>query len=172
MHRAGLKSAADLENMAHGAKVEIAGLVLVRQRPGSAKGVIFMTLEDETGTTNAIVWPKVFETYRPVVMGARLVALRGRLQKAHGVIHVVADHLVDASARLGLLLEDLKTFDTLAHADEVRRPAIDPRQAKREKQARTMPTKPAPALPVAAPPPGHPRRSAMADLMPKGRNFH
>ena len=60
--------------------------------------VIFMTLEDETGTTNAIVWPKTFERYRPVVMGARLVALRGRLQKAHGVIHVVADHLVEEDA--------------------------------------------------------------------------
>ncbi|MGL3607675.1 error-prone DNA polymerase [Rhizobium sp. G187] len=172
MHRAGLKSAADLENMAHGAKVQIAGLVLVRQRPGSAKGVIFMTLEDETGTSNAIVWPKVFERYRPVVMGARLVVLRGRLQKAHGVIHVVADHLVDASPRLGLLLKDLKAFDTLAHADEVRRPGVDQRQAKREKQTRPMPPKPPSTLPVAAPPPGHPRRSAMAQLMPKGRNFH
>jgi len=97
-------------------------------------------------------------------MGARLVALRGRLQKAHGVIHVVADHLVDASSRLGLLLGDLKTLDTLAHADEVRRPGVDQRQAKQEKLSR-------PSLP-AAPPPGHPRRSAMADLMPKGRNFH
>lgn len=164
MQRAGLKSAADLENLPHGAKVEISGLVLVRQRPGSAKGVIFMTLEDETGTANVIVWPKVFERYRPIVMGARLVALRGRLQKAHGVIHVVADHLVDASSRLGLLLEDLKSFDTLAHADEVRRPGVDQRQGKREKIPR-------PPLP-AAPPPGHPRRSAMADLMPKGRNFH
>lgn len=164
MQRAGLKSATDLENLSHGAKVEIAGLVLVRQRPGSAKGVIFMTLEDETGTANVIVWPKVFERYRPIVMGARLVALRGRLQKAHGVIHVVTDHLVDASARLGLLLEDLKTFDTLAHADEVRRPGVDQRQAKREKVPR-------PPI-AAAPPPGHPRRSAMADLMPKGRNFH
>ncbi|AOG08341.1 DNA polymerase III, alpha subunit [Agrobacterium sp. RAC06] len=164
MQRAGLKSATDLEGLPHGAKVEIAGLVLVRQRPGSAKGVIFMTLEDETGTANVIVWPKVFERYRPIVMGARLVALRGRLQKAHGVIHVVADHLVDASSRLGLLLEELKTFDTLAHADEVRRPGVDQRQAKREKVPRLPPP--------AAPPPGHPRRSAMADLMPKGRNFH
>ena len=163
MHRAGLSSAADLESISHGAKVEIAGLVLVRQRPGSAKGVIFMTIEDETGTANVIVWPKVFERYRPIVMGARLVALRGRLQKAHGVIHVVADHLVDASSRLGLLLGDLKTLDTLAHADEVRRPGVDPRQAKQEKRPSPLP---------AAPPPGHPRRSAMADLMPKGRNFH
>lgn len=164
MRQRGLRSAADLETLAHGAKVEIAGLVLVRQRPGSAKGVIFMTIEDETGTTNVIVWPKVFERYRSVVMGARLVALRGRLQKAHGVIHVVADHLVDASSRLGLLLEDLKAFDTLAHADEVRRPGLDQRQAVREKVTPT----PQPATP----PPGHPRRSAMAELMPKGRNFH
>jgi len=164
MRQRGLRSAADLEALAHGAKVEIAGLVLVRQRPGSAKGVIFMTIEDETGTTNVIVWPKVFERYRSVVMGARLVALRGRLQKAHGVIHVVADHLVDASSRLGLLLDDLKAFDTLAHADEVRRPGLDQRQAVREK------VKPTPQ--PAPPPPGHPRRSAMAELMPKGRNFH
>jgi error-prone DNA polymerase len=164
MSRSGLHSSADLENLPHGAKVEIAGLVLVRQRPGSAKGVIFMTLEDETGTTNAIVWPKVFERYRPVVMGARLVFLRGRLQKAHGVIHVVADHLVDASPRLGILQQNLKAFETLAHADEVRRPGVDQRQTKRESEERR--------LVQAAPPPGHPRRSAMVDLMPKGRNFH
>ncbi len=163
MRNAGLKSASDLEELPHGAKVTVAGLVLVRQRPGSAKGVIFMTLEDETGTTNVIVWPKIFERYRPVVMGARLVALRGRLQKAHGVIHVVADHLVDATQRLGLLQKDLAGFDTLAHADEVRRPGVDQRQVKREN--------PHPVA-VSAPPPGHPRRSAMADLMPKGRNFH
>jgi DNA-directed DNA polymerase III PolC len=163
MRKAGLKSASDLEELPHGAKVTVAGLVLVRQRPGSAKGVIFMTLEDETGTTNVIVWPKVFERYRPVVMGARLVALRGRLQKAHGVIHVVADHLVDATQRLGLLQKDLAGFDTLAHADEVRRPGVDQRQVKREKQHPLAP---------AAPPPAHPRRSAMADLLPRGRNFH
>ncbi|MDH4439902.1 MAG: error-prone DNA polymerase, partial [Rhizobium sp.] len=163
MQKAGLKSALDLEGLPYGAKVTVAGLVLVRQRPGSAKGVIFMTLEDETGTINAIVWPKTFERYRPVVMGARLVALRGRLQKAHGVIHVVADQLFDATQRLGLLQKELASFDTLAHADEVRRPGVDQRQVKREKQQHVLP---------ASPPPGHPRRSAMADLMPKGRNFH
>ncbi len=163
MRKAGLKSASELEILAHGAQVTVAGLVLVRQRPGSAKGVIFMTLEDETGTTNVIVWPKIFERYRPVVMGARLVCLRGRLQKAHGVIHVVADHLVDATQRLGLLQKDLASFNTLAHADEVRRPGVDHRHVLQEKQ---------PPRVGAAPPPGHPRRSAMADLLPKGRNFH
>ncbi|QLF68762.1 error-prone DNA polymerase [Peteryoungia desertarenae] len=165
MRRAGLKSSADLEDLSHGQTVQLAGLVLVRQRPGSAKGVIFMTIEDETGTANIIVWPKTFERYRPVVMGARLVAIRGRLQKAHGVIHVVAEHIVDATARLGLLTRDLKHFDVLAHADEVRRPGVDQRQGKAPM------VKPPPGL--AAPvPAGHPRRTAMAALLPKGRNFH
>lgn len=177
MRRAGLRTSTDLETLPNGAKVTLAGLVLVRQRPGSAKGVIFMTLEDETGTANAIVWPKVFERYRPVVMGARLVVIRGRLQKANGVIHVVADHLVDASARLSLLLGDIKGLDSLAHADEVRRPGVDQRRPREKPDAplppQTVPKPaPAPTALIKGPPPGHPRRSAMADLMPKGRNFH
>ena len=73
----------------------IAGVVLIRQRPGTAKGVIFMTLEDETGIANAIVWPKVFETFRPVVLGARLVGIAGKLQNERSVIHVVASHIED-----------------------------------------------------------------------------
>src|SRR3546814_7690585 len=71
---------ADLPGMRDGGSVTIAGLVLVRQRPGSAKGVIFMTLEDETGVANAIVWKKVFDKYRSVVMTARLAKIHGRLQ--------------------------------------------------------------------------------------------
>ncbi len=65
--------------------------MLVRQRPGSAKGVVFMTLEDESGVANVIVWPKVFEKLRPIVIGARFVAVSGRLQNEAGVIHVVAE---------------------------------------------------------------------------------
>ena len=128
MTRAGLCRAVDLETLRNGDTIQIAGLVLVRQRPGSAKGVIFMTIEDETGVANIIVWPKVFERYRAIVMGARFVCLRGKLQKADGVIHVVADHLIDATVRLGILQRDLKDFTTLAHADEVRRPGVDHRQ--------------------------------------------
>ena len=85
--------------------LEIAGLVVVRQRPGSAKGVVFMTLEDETGIANVIVWPKVFEQYRPVVMSARLVRVYGKLQKADGVIHLVADRLEDATPMLAAITE-------------------------------------------------------------------
>ncbi|MBP1851970.1 error-prone DNA polymerase [Rhizobium halophytocola] len=93
----------DLEPLRGGRMLDVAGLVLVRQRPGSAKGVIFMTLEDETGVANVIVWPKVFEAYRAIVMGARLVRVRGRLQNQEGVIHVVATHLEDMTASLRIL---------------------------------------------------------------------
>ena len=83
--------------------VTVAGLVLVRQRPGTAKGVIFMTLEDETDIANIIVWPKAFEKNRRVVMTARFLAVRGRLQRAGLVIHVVAESFIDLSAELALL---------------------------------------------------------------------
>ena len=76
-------------------RVTVAGLVLVRQRPGTAKGVIFMTLEDETGVANIIVWPKVFERLRALVLGARFVAVTGKLQNESGVIHIIAEQMED-----------------------------------------------------------------------------
>jgi error-prone DNA polymerase len=78
----------------------VAGLVLVRQRPGTSKGVVFMTLEDDTDIANIIVWPKVFAKNRRTVMTARFLAVRGRLQRAGLVIHVVAESFVDLSAAL------------------------------------------------------------------------
>ena len=86
-------------------RVTVAGLVLVRQRPGTAKGVIFMTLEDETDIANIIVWPKAFAKNRRTVMTARFLAVRGRLQRAGLVIHVVAENFVDLSAELPWLRE-------------------------------------------------------------------
>jgi error-prone DNA polymerase len=80
--------------------VTVAGLVLVRQRPGTSKGVVFMTLEDETDIANVIVWPKVFERNRRTVMTSRFLAVRGRLQRAGLVIHVVAENFTDLSAQL------------------------------------------------------------------------
>jgi error-prone DNA polymerase len=85
--------------------VTVAGLVLVRQRPGTSKGVVFMTLEDETDIANIIVWPKVFAKNRRTVMTARFLAVRGRLQRAGLVIHVVAESFVDLSAELPWLRE-------------------------------------------------------------------
>ena len=89
-----------------GERVTVAGLVLVRQRPGTAKGVIFMTLEDEAGVANVIVWPKAFERLRAIVLGARFVAVTGKLQNEQGVIHVVAERMEDLTPMLGLLSEE------------------------------------------------------------------
>lgn len=86
-------------------RVAIAGLVLIRQRPGSAKGVIFITLEDETGIANLIVWPPILERFRRTVLGATLLYCRGRLQREEGVIHVVAEDLRDLTPRLNTLRE-------------------------------------------------------------------
>ncbi len=88
------------EDLRQDMRVTVAGLVLVRQRPGTAKGVIFMTLEDETDIANIIVWPKAFENNRRTVMTARFLAVRGRLQRAGLVIHVVAETFIDLSAEL------------------------------------------------------------------------
>jgi error-prone DNA polymerase len=91
------------EDLAQDATVTVAGLVLVRQRPGTSKGVVFMTLEDETDIANIIVWPKVFARNRRTVMTARFLAVRGRLQRAGLVIHVVAASFFDLSAALSSL---------------------------------------------------------------------
>jgi error-prone DNA polymerase len=88
------------------ANVTVAGLVLVRQQPGTAKGVVFMTIEDETDIANIIVWPKVFAKTRRTVMTARFLTVRGRLQRAGLVIHVVAASFIDLSTELPMLRND------------------------------------------------------------------
>ncbi|EEE43213.1 error-prone DNA polymerase [Roseibium alexandrii] len=115
----------NLPDVRQGRQVSVAGLVLVRQRPGSAKGVIFLTLEDEGGIANIIVWPKVFEKYRPLVMGARFLKVSGRVQNEAGVIHVVADHVEDVTALLSDLSDKSLDDAGLARADEVKRPVIE-----------------------------------------------
>ena len=80
--------------------LEAAGLMLVRQRPGSAKGVLFITLEDETGIANLVVWPQTFEKFRRIVMGASMLAVRGRIQREGEVVHLVAYQFTDLSAEL------------------------------------------------------------------------
>ena len=94
-----------------GRRVTLAGVVLVRQRPGKGN-VTFITLEDETGVANIVLWHDLFLKYRPVVMGARLMLVRGRVQQAEGVVHLVGEHLEDISADLGLLSQPgaLKSF--------------------------------------------------------------
>mgnify|MGYP006280756523 FL=1 len=97
--------AALLDAPPQGARVTVAGLVLVRQRPGTAKGVIFVTLEDETGTVNVVVWAKVYERFRRAVIAGRLLRVTGRIQREGPVLHVVAEKIEDISAMLDRLLE-------------------------------------------------------------------
>jgi error-prone DNA polymerase len=103
----GFVRAEDLKRRKQRSMINLAGVVLIRQRPGSAKGVVFITLEDETGVANLVVWPDVFERYRKVVMGARLIEVRGRVEADEGVIHVIAGHLADATGELRKLSEDV-----------------------------------------------------------------
>ena len=145
MTRQGFVRAADLSTVANNRRVQLAGLVLVRQRPGSAKGVCFITLEDETGVANLVVWPKVMAAFRKVIMTARLMQVSGRLQRdpASGVIHVVVESLEDRGDVL-LRLSDRSLLPPLSRADEVRKP-------------------------LAAPMPAHPRN---ARIIPGSRDFH
>ena len=91
-------------------RYRVAGLVLVRQRPGTAKGTTFMTLEDETGTTNLIVWPHVWERYRRVGRQARAVIATGLLQQQDGVIHLIVKRLEDMTAAIADLGQSSRDF--------------------------------------------------------------
>jgi DNA polymerase III alpha subunit len=119
-----------LRALTKGARAKVSGLVTCRQRPGSANGVIFMTIEDESAMANIIVWPKVFERLRPVVLGARYVAVSGPVQKESEVIHVVAEDIEDLTPLLGRLAEAGTDIDGLARCDEVRRPVEELREAR------------------------------------------
>jgi error-prone DNA polymerase len=112
----GFLRACDLKTRKHRSMVDAAGIVLIRQRPGSAKGVVFITLEDETGIANLVVWPDTMEKYRKVVMGARLIEVRGRVEYDEDVLHVIAARLTDASHRLHELSDDLLK-PAIAHGD-------------------------------------------------------
>ena len=104
----GFVTADRLSTIRDGKRVSMSGLVLIRQRPGSAKGVCFITLEDETGIANLVIWPDVFDTQRKIVMGARLMCVHGIIQKdaEDGVIHVVARKLEDHTHMLRHLSDD------------------------------------------------------------------
>jgi error-prone DNA polymerase len=137
-------TADQLKNVRDGKRLSIAGLVLIRQRPGSAKGVVFITIEDETGIANLVVWPDVFGKQRKIVMGARVMAVHGIVQRDDddGVIHVVARRLEDHSHMLRHLSEDIMAAP-LSRGD---------------------------APGARRPPPGrHPRD---VEVIPKSRDFH
>jgi error-prone DNA polymerase len=114
----------ELAKLPDGARVTIAGLVLIRQQPGTAKGVIFATLEDETGVANAVVWQNVALAYRRALLDSRLLEISGKLQSHSGVIHVVAERLIDRTPELRRLSEeqgepDAPEFQSGARGDDL-----------------------------------------------------
>ncbi|GLK68006.1 error-prone DNA polymerase [Hansschlegelia plantiphila] len=143
----GAATCAETRSARDGRRLTTAGVVLVRQKPGSAKGVVFMTIADETGVANAVVWPAVLLRFRKEVMGARLIAIEGRVQRSpEGVVHLVAERLVDRTSELSRLSER-KLSPPLSRADEVINPPPDRSQRPRI----------------------HPRE---VRILPKSRDFH
>jgi error-prone DNA polymerase len=103
-------------------RISVTGLVITRQRPGTASGVIFLTLEDETGTSNIVVWKKVYETFRKAVIAGRLVRVTGRIERDGPVTHVIAEQVEDVSHLLATLGRPVIIDANDGRADEVKRP--------------------------------------------------
>lgn len=127
----GCVPARDLLTAKSGSGVTVCGLVLVRQRPGSAKGVMFATLEDETGTANIVLWVDTFERFRRPILASRLMAVTGKVQREASVVHIVANTVEDRSRLLDDLAEGATPVDAVMPSDEVRRPIYEPTHAPR-----------------------------------------
>jgi error-prone DNA polymerase len=138
-------TAEQLKSLKDGRRLSMAGVVLIRQRPGTSKGVVFITIEDETGIANLVIWPAVFEKQRKIVMGARLMAVHGTIQRDPDseVIHVVAARLEDHTHLLSRLSDDSLLPSRLEKADH--------------------------AGSWGRPPNRHPRN---VEIIPKSRDFH
>lgn len=152
----GVVACREVSDAGDGRRVRCAGVVLVRQRPGSAKGVVFMTLEDETGIANIVVWPKVMERFRKEVMGGRLVLVEGRIQSSpEKVVHLVAERLIDRSRDLVALANDaLARKHTLPAGAALIEPLNDDRRAHPDHPAQQI---------------RHPRN---VRILPRSRDFH
>ena len=144
----------ELRTLPPGRTVTVAGLVLVRQRPGTASGVIFATLEDETGVANVIVWPKTFEANRKVVLGARVMAVRGQLQREGIVIHVIAKEFIDLTPQMARMANGVQIGESvIARADEQKSGGPKGRNREQDQYNQALALK-------------------KADALPSGRNFH
>ncbi|MGI8943711.1 MAG: error-prone DNA polymerase [Qipengyuania sp.] len=180
----GFVRACDLRQRKFRSMVHVAGVVLIRQRPGSAKGVCFITLEDETGVINLVVWPDLKEKQRRVVMGARLMEVRGRVEYDDEVIHVIAHHMADANHQLYRLSDDMLDAP-VARPDHLNSPLPgkhDPHRDPRERRDGSN----RPVEPWEEPPPGnrecgwhdpasggHPRDvRVIPRILPSSRDFH
>ncbi|MDF3152690.1 error-prone DNA polymerase [Mesorhizobium sp. XAP10] len=156
LDRAGVIPNANLPSVRDGRRISVAGLVLVRQRPGKGNA-IFLTLEDDKAVANIIFWQRTFDRYRPIVMGARFVKVTGKLQSESGVVHIVAEKIEDLTPWLTVLLEKVSEAA----------PAVPPRDLAKDGSDRSSPAKQS-----------APIRQDLATLseeaeqvMPKGRNF-
>jgi len=143
-----------LSEIADGAIVETAGLVLVRQRPGTASGIIFATLEDETGIANIVIWRKVFEANRRVVLSSRLLAVKGQLQREGLVVHIIARQFTDMTPYLLALADGHDMGNAvLSRADEGRGIPQDSRDEAQKRRRETI-------------------QRQIRSALPSGRNFH
>ena len=131
-----------------------------------------MTVEDETGVANTIMWPRKFEAYRPVVMGSRLISVTGLLQNEKGVIHIVADHFEDLTFLLGRLSEYGARIDATSPPDEIRRPPISRQRHPRSGDALVTMFKEGHSVEELAAATAQQTAQQTANVMPKGRNFH
>lgn len=162
LDRSGVTPNARLGQVRDGKRVSVAGLVLVRQRPGNAKA-IFLTLEDEQTVANVIFWERTFNRYRPIVMGARLIRVTGKLQSESDVIHIVADKVEDLTPWLSVLLEEAGT------GQPVNEPSASGRMENDNREEGVADAHAPQAAPV--------QRDLVAlsgkaeKVMPKGRNF-
>ena len=148
-----------LRDIPEGARVSIIGAVITRQRPATASGVVFITLEDETGSANVVVWKRTFENFRTQIMQGRLLKITGKVQREGLVIHVVSERIEDYSHLFDEMGEADDGIDmTWSSADEVKKQVPDSRQTSRYKK----PPAPSPAM--------HPRQQAKRLFV--SRDFH
>ncbi|MEP7455412.1 error-prone DNA polymerase [Phyllobacterium sp. SB3] len=124
--------------LANNKRVKLAGVVTVRQRPGTAKGVVFMTIEDETGIANIVIWQKLLNIYRKEVMGSRLILIEGIVQSADNVVHVVARKLTDRTGDLYRLSEQ-RTILPRSRNDEATHPVQGDARARHPRNVRILP---------------------------------
>ncbi|MFD1766069.1 error-prone DNA polymerase [Sphingorhabdus buctiana] len=151
--REGVLSCADTNAAPDGRRVACAGIVLIRQRPGKGNAV-FITIEDETGVVNALLWARDMEKQRRAVMASRLMRIEGEIQRSNeGVVHLMASRIIDCTERLDYLSESHRADPQLARADEVARPQT-PRASSPRAPGRSA---------------GHPRN---VRILPKSRDFH
>jgi len=121
-------TASALQQLKNGDTIKVAGLILVRQRPGTASGICFITIEDETGTANLVVYPQLFNKFRKEIIQSRLLMVEGKLQREGEVVHVIVNRCFNLSRLLQQLIKSNdRSISTLARADETTSPGLDPR---------------------------------------------